>query len=137
MNDAVPAGPKDADVVRAFEEGTLEPAHFGHRQHLLVAWTYLSTLPFGEAAIRFASQLRRFAERHGAGAKYHETVTWAYAALLHERMHVSAAGTDFDGFLAQNPDLLGHPGALAAYYDAEMLGSELARRVFVLPRARR
>lgn len=137
MNDPAPATRRDAEIVQAFEEGTLNPAHFRHRQHLLVAWTYLSTLPFGEAAMRFASQLRRFAESHGAGAKYHETVTWAYAALLHERMHSSAAPTDFDGFLAQNPDLVTHPGALADYYDRETLGSELARRVFVLPRARR
>ncbi|HEY2517059.1 MAG TPA: hypothetical protein VGI39_39575 [Polyangiaceae bacterium] len=137
MNIAARTSPKDAEIVRSFEDGTLRPEQFGHRQHLLVAWTYLGTLPFGEAALRFASQLKRFAESHGAEAKYHETLTWAYAALLHERMHATPTAANFDAFLAENPDLLAHPGALAPYYDADTLSSELARTVFVLPRPRR
>ena len=137
MSDAARTSPQDTEIVQRFEDRTLRPEQFGHRQHLLVAWTYLRALPFGEAALRFASQLKGFAERHGAAAKYHETLTWAYAALLHERMHGSPAAADFDAFLARNPDLLAHPGALAPYYDADTLQSELARRVFVLPRPRR
>jgi hypothetical protein len=122
------------DLIPAFEDCTLPPERFGHREHLFVAWSYLRTLPFAEAAARFAANVRHFADAHGAGAKYHETVTWAYMAILHERMHGSL-DLGFDELLTKNPDLLDHEhGALSAHYDRGLLDSELARAVFVLPR---
>ncbi len=127
----------DDEIIHRFEDHTLPPASFRHREHLLVAWTYLRALPFAEAAARFATNVRGFAEAHGAGAKYHETVTWAYAALLHERMHASRE-LGFDELLAKNADLLDHEGgALRAHYDSATLSADLARTVFVLPRPRR
>jgi hypothetical protein len=131
----------DSEIVSAFEELTLPAASFRHREHLLVAWSYLRELPFAEAGARFARNLRRFARAHGAEAKYHETITWAYLSLLGERMHAGAGfrspGASFDAFLAANPGLLAPAhGALAAFYDAETLASPLAREVFVLPRPR-
>src|SRR5438309_9487005 len=127
----------DTEIVRGFEGCTIPPASFRHREHLLVAWTYLRALPFAEAAARFATNVRRFADAHGAGAKYHETVTWAYMAILHERMHASRE-LSFDELLAKNADLLDHEhGALRAHYDSAMLSSDLARAIFVLPRLRR
>jgi len=126
----------EAEILRDFEDCTLPPASFRHREHLLVAWTYLRAFPFAEAAARFATNVRRFADAHGASAKYHETVTWAYMAVLHERMHASR-DLGFDELLAKNADLLDHErGALLAYYDSATLSSELARAVFVLPRPR-
>ena len=56
----------DTEIVRGFEECTLSPAAFRHREHLLVAWTYLRALPFAEAAARFATNVRLFADAHGA-----------------------------------------------------------------------
>jgi len=91
---------------------------------------------FEEASLRFCSGLRRFAEAHGKSALYHETITWAYLALVNER-RANGTGGDFDAFAAANPDLLqGGMQALLALYDRETLGSELAKRAFVLPGAR-
>ena len=127
----------DAEILRGFEDCTLAPASYGHREHLLVAWYYLRALPFADAAARFVTNVRRFAEAHGAVGKYHETVTWAYMAILHERMHASRE-LGFDELLAKNADLLDHEhGALRAHYDSATLSSHLARTVFVLPRLRR
>ena len=127
----------DTEIVRGFEECTLSPAAFRHREHLLVAWTYLRALPFAEAAARFATNVRRFADAHGAAGTYHETVTWAYMAILHERAHASPE-LPFDELLAKNADLLDHEhGALRAHYDSATLSSDLARVVFVLPRPKR
>ena len=132
----------DPDIVRGFEELTLLPASFRHREHLLVAWSYLRALPFPEAGARFAGNLRRFARAHGSEAKYHETITWAYLALLSEQMHASvsarAPDASFAAFLGENPDLLAPAhGALAPFYDPETLASPRAREAFVLPRPAR
>jgi hypothetical protein len=127
----------DADIVRGFEDCTLSAASFRHRDHLLVGWTYLRGLSFADAGARFSANLRRFANSHGAETKYHETITWAYLALLAERMHESP-GLSFEALLTKNQDLLDHEsGALVARYDAATLASPAARVVFVLPRRER
>jgi hypothetical protein len=132
---------RDSDIVRAFEELTLPAESFHHREHVLVAWTYLREFSFGEAGARFARNLRAFARANGAEGKYHETITWAYLALVNERLHSAngarAAGTSFSAFVAENPDLLDREGGpLSALYDRETLATPLARAAFVLPRPR-
>lgn len=121
-------------LVRAFEEATVDPAAFHHREHLYVAWCYLRALPLEEALARYVQHLRKLAAALGVPDKFHATVTWAYVVLLHAAMRRSPGAT-FDGLLAENPALLDHRGgALYAYYDREQLDSDEARRCFVLPR---
>ncbi len=125
----------DAALLAAFESLALPPAEFHHREHLRVAFQILrETGDFAVAAQRFRTALVRFAEAAGASGKYHETLTWAYLALVHERMAAADYATSLD-LLAAHPDLLDHKtGALARYYDvAAITASPLARRVFVLP----
>jgi hypothetical protein len=121
-------------IVSAFEDTTLPADRFHHREHLLVAWTYLGALPFADAAARFATNLRRYAAAKGVADKYHETITWALLAILGERRCASPQGEGFDAFIDRNPDLLDARGALAPYYDEATLASEHARAVFVLPK---
>ena len=124
--------PEDLVLLRGFEDGTLES--FPHRAHVHLAWLYLQREPAGRALDRFSAGLRRFAERKGADGLYHETVTWAYLLLIRERMARGPDGTGWQSFAAANPDLLRHhPSPLAAYYRPQTLGSDLARRTFVLP----
>lgn len=123
----------DQALLRAFEDCSLSPADFRHRDHIFVAWSYLQTASFGEAGERFCRNLRRFAEAHGKTGLFHATITWAYVALIHERMQ--GWPPDFEAFAAANPDLFDHVGgALARIYDEETLRCTSARRVFVLPR---
>jgi hypothetical protein len=128
----------DQALLRAFEDCSLDPASFRHRDHIFVAWSYLRTSPFGEAGHRFCTNLRRFAEHHGKTTLFHETITWAYVTLIHERMHdaTSCERESFDAFAGKDPDLFDHAkGALSQRYDEDTLASERARLVFVLPRA--
>src|SRR4051812_4472939 len=108
----------DDPLVRAFEDCTLEPARFRHREHVYVAYCYLRALPFEDAAPRFVRNLRRFAAAHGARDKFHATVTWAWLAIIAEAAALQPAGEGFDALLAAHPALLAHdvPAALAAYY---------------------
>ena len=124
----------DRLVVEAFEAARPPPQGFGHREHLQVAWAYLQAAPFLPALERYRRHLRAFARASGAPGKYHETVTCAFMALLDERVRGAPPGEGFDAFLARNPDLAAGLSALHARgYTPELLGSEAARRAFVLP----
>lgn len=124
----------DAALLRQFEDGTLPGAAFHHREHVRVAWLYLKTEPPLTALYRFAEGLQRFAAAQGAAGLYHETITWAYLLLIRERMEREGAGATSEEFVDRNPDLLAwKPSVLDRYYRPETLGSELARRVFVMP----
>ena len=123
----------DAEFLRRFEDCTLPNAAFHHRDHVRLGWLYLRRLPALEALARFAEGLKRFATANGRPGLYHETITWAYLLLIHERMARAEAAT-WEEFARRNPDLLTwKPSILDRYYEKETLGSELARRVFVLP----
>jgi hypothetical protein len=123
----------DDDLLTAFEAGREPDGGFHHREHLRVAWLYLRRDPWPVALGRFAEGLKRFATAQGKPGLYHETVTVAYFLLIHERM-AEASESTFDAFAARHPELLGwKPSILDRYYDAATLGSERARRVFVMP----
>jgi hypothetical protein len=122
----------DQALLDAFEDCSLSPAELRHRDHIFVAWSYLQDASLGAAGDRFCTSLRRFAEAHGKTTLFHETITWAYVTLIHERMQ--SGPSTFAAFADANPDLFDHAqGALARIYDPETLASERARRVFVLP----
>jgi len=59
----------------------------------------------------------------GAPGLYHQTITWAHLLLIHERMQRAGAPETWVSFRA----------ILERYYSPETLGSDLARRIFVLP----
>lgn len=124
----------DTTLLREFEDCTLPPSAFHHREHVRVAWLYLKAEPPLTALARFAEGLKRFAAAQGHAGLYHETITWAYLLLIRERMESTGAGETWEGFAEKNPDLLTwKPSILDCYYRPETLSSELARRVFVMP----
>jgi hypothetical protein len=120
----------DRAFVAALESCTLPSEAFDHRAHVRLAWLYLSEEPLLEALSRFVSALKRYAGSLGASGKYHETITYAFVFLIHERMAEHPAAT-FDEFAAANPVLFGP--ILEKYYQPETLASPLARMIFVLP----
>lgn len=130
---------QDVDIVNAFENGTLDPARFNHRLHLSLAWTYLQRDGFPEGALHFRRHLKAYVVAVGAQDKYHETITWAYLALLNEEMSLrSAPGESFDAMIERRPDLLDHRnGAIARSYSKAQLDVPDARRVFLLPTVER
>jgi len=128
----------DAEFVRAFEDCTLPNTAFHHRDHVRLAWLYLREASALEALARFAAGLKRFATFNGHPGLYHETITWAFLFLIHERRADGDERETWEEFAARNPDLLAwQPSILDRYYDAGTLQSERARRIFVLPQLRR
>ena len=61
-----------------FEAGDEPPGGFHHREHVRVAWYYLTQAPLPEALVRFSNALRRFALARGKPGLYHETITTAF-----------------------------------------------------------
>lgn len=125
---------EESEFVRGFEECTLPNDAFHHRDHVRLAWIYLRRYPALEALRRFAEGLRRFATAHGHPGLYHETITWAFLFLIHERMAEADPAETWEAFAQRNPDLLTwKPSILDRYYGKEVLASERARRIFVMP----
>jgi len=119
----------DRQFLAAFENCSLPEFH--HRDHVRVAWCYLREWRLLVALERFTTSLKRFAAAAGKPGLYHETITWAYLFLIHERM---CDGEEWDAFASRNPDLLGwKPSILDSYYSPETLFSERARVSFVFP----
>jgi hypothetical protein len=125
----------DAELVARFEALAIAPAEFRHTDHVRLAYAMLRGSDFGDAAVRFRRALRRFAEAAGAPDKFHETLTWAYLAVIARRMAEDPAATTSHALVARHADLVDHRGgAVARSYDvAAITGSPLARAVFVLP----
>lgn len=126
----------DAALLAAFEALAVRAEDFRHREHVRLAFALLAREgDLAAAALACRALLRRFAGAVGATGKYHETITWAYLAIIAERMQVRTYRSSLE-LLADHPDLLDHRGgALARHYDvAELLASPKARAAFVLPR---
>jgi nitroreductase len=122
----------DRELLEAFEACTLAPERFNHREHVRVAWLMLREDELLAAIARFRAGLQRYAASLGATGKYHETVTWAFMILIHERTRLPGAPTAWDEFALAHPDLLAS-SVLGAYYSPELLASERARSTFVMP----
>jgi len=121
----------DHEFIDAFERCAVDSFH--HRDHVRLAWSYLRHLPLLEALSRFTASLKRFAAFNGKPGLYHETITWAYLLLIHERME-RAPCDEFESFAIENADLLTwKPSILDRYYDRTTLDSDLARRTFLMP----
>lgn len=119
----------DAAALAGFRAGTL--AEFPHREHVRVAWLYARASPFEDALVSFCRDLRAFAAARGAHGLFHTTITWAFFAVIADRLR---DGETFDAFATRNPDLLRwKPSVLDRYYTKERLDSPEARARFVLP----
>jgi hypothetical protein len=123
--------PAPTPELAAFLHGEVDPRDFHHADHVRLAFEVLARHPFLEAAGAIRAALKAMAVRAGNPNAYHETITMAFLALIGERRAVGGF-SDYESFAAANPDLL-DKALLSRWYGPRKLGSETARRVFVLP----
>jgi hypothetical protein len=125
--------PGNRELIVRFECDTEPDSPFRHVDHVRVAFAYLSEYSVLMALEKFSAALKRFAATRGKPQLYHETITWAYFFLIHERM-AREPGVVWNDFAVDNPDLLiWKDGILRRYYEEATLKSDLARSAFVLP----
>lgn len=125
---------RDEEFIERFENCTLPGESFHHPDHIRVVWLYLRCYSVLETLNRFSEGLKRFATANGKPNLYHETITWAYVFLIHERRERSGREQGWAEFVATNADLFDwKDNVLKSYYRDDTLRSEIARRVFVFP----
>ncbi|MFM8532525.1 MAG: hypothetical protein ACKOEC_02870 [Acidimicrobiia bacterium] len=116
-----------------FVDTSLPADQFHHRQHVQVAWMFVQRHGMPAALSEFTTAIKRFANAKGAHGLYHETITWAFLLLIADRQARRPAET-WDAFERGNPDLLTwKPSILERYYSKELLGSDIAKRSFLMP----
>ena len=122
------------EEILAFEDCTLPNQSFHHRNHVRLAFLYLSRYPALEAIQRFSAALARFAAAKGKSGLYNETITWAFLFLIRERMARAGRKQAWNEFAASNADLMcWQENILKKYYRDETLASDLAKSTFLLP----
>jgi len=120
----------EVEMVERFDAGTFPREMFHHEQHVRMAYLYLQRWPLLEALQRFSAALQRFATAAGKPERYHETVTWAFVFLIHERME-----KDWETFQTRNKDLMEWPdNYVMRLYGEGILKDENARGKFVMPK---
>ena len=96
----------DAQLGDGFEDGSLPPEQFRHREHLRVAWIYLARFGRVEAERRMQDGLRRFAARAGKADKYDAALTAGWVAVLADAAAALEPATGFEALAAARPELL-------------------------------
>jgi hypothetical protein len=124
----------DDEFLSALEACELPESDFGHRAHVRAAYLYLRRFDFPEALGRVRRTIQAYAAHLGKPRRYHETITTAYLALIQERIAAQGHAGGWSAFERNNPHLL-QRDLLTKFYSQTEIESELARRVFVLPRS--
>jgi hypothetical protein len=124
----------DEEFLEALERCVLPESAFGHAAHVRAAYLCLRAEEFSGALERTRRAIRNYARHLGKAERYHETITVAYLALIQQHICERGDGGGWAAFERENPELL-RPGLLLEFYPKAQLESELARKVFVLPRS--
>jgi hypothetical protein len=103
----------DNELVNGFETGGLAPERFGHREHLRLAWCYLTRFGREETERKLLAGLRAFAARAGKPDKFDAALTSAWVGVLADASAQLGSPATFDALIAGRPDLL-DPAAVRA-----------------------
>lgn len=100
----------DADLLSRFESQSIPRNEWTHRLHVRMAYLYLQQHPFEEALarIRRGIQLLNAANTvpEGQQAGYNETLTVAWATLVHTTIVEQDPAASSDEFVDKQPHLL-------------------------------
>ncbi|MCI0711241.1 MAG: hypothetical protein L0154_13870 [Chloroflexi bacterium] len=118
------------EFLARFETATLHP--FQHRDHIRVAWLYLTQYGWDEGYLRLQAGIKHFAVTHGQASMYHETITRFWATIIHYHIVTDGAEDSFDAFINRHPALLDKT-LMTQHYSADVLKSTHARTEWVEP----
>jgi len=125
----------DAELIAAFEIGTLPPEAWDHRAHVRVGFIYARQYDLDEAVARMRTGLHALNTAHAVPeAKdrgYHETITVAFMRLIRDASRNESVVSSAE-FCDRHPELM-KKDALLRYYSRERLVSWSAKTAFVEP----
>lgn len=123
----------DRQFLASFEACKLAAGDFRHREHLRVAYIYLTLHPYDEALEKMEIGLRRLlAHLHAPASKYHRTLTEAWLRAVQHFMQTAGPTTGFEQFLETAIPLL-DKDIMGTHYSTDLLWSDAARASFVEP----
>lgn len=123
-----------AEVVRSFESCELPPADFNHREHLLVALSYLLRMGEAEALERVRARINAYVAAHGVNPTlYHETITAFWLKRVGAYLERAGAGPGLAEMTNALAAECGSSRLIYDYYSKELLDSDAARRGWVEP----
>lgn len=123
-------------LVQAFEAGTLPTSAFNHYAHMTVAVWYLTHLPYTEAVAAMKGSIKHYADAHGHGGLYHETITLFWMKVLAHYLASVGEGVELPELVYGALVRLGRKDLMLAHYSRELLFSAEARREWVEPDVR-
>ncbi len=130
---SAPLPQEDEEFLQMFEQCSLSGKCWTHVAHVRMAWLQMErSSSFEEALERIRNGIMAFnASVQSVG--YHETITVAFAQLIHHRRQTEPTET-WQDFIAKHSDLVSKESPiLHSYYSSEVLSSQNAREKFVEP----
>jgi hypothetical protein len=114
------------DIIRARGD-------FGHREHVELAWAYLSRYELGAAQQAMAAAIRHLAGAHGKPDRYHDTVTrsWVQLVAVHRERWAAPSFDEFIAIAENRPLLERH--LLDGHYSSRLIASRDARAGWAEP----
>ena len=95
----------DDEFLQQIEACTLPKEAFTHRNHVRLAWLYLTDRAGGDPDTRIAETIQRYATSIGAATKFDQALTLKWMRRVESAIAEAPGGT-FDGFIEQHPGLL-------------------------------
>jgi len=107
-----------------------------HRDHIKLAYLYLTRHPFDEAMTRIRSGMKAHNAAHNIPEApdrgYHETITHAWLWLVHVTLRQYGPAESADAFFEQHPEL-SQVKSLRFFYSRGLIMSAEAKASFVEP----
>ncbi|HEX8143599.1 MAG TPA: hypothetical protein VF553_13445 [Pyrinomonadaceae bacterium] len=119
-------------LVRRFERCTLPLADFNHREHLAVAFFYLTRMPLSPAVHQFRTFIQRFIAHYNETG-YHETITMFWLNLIARFLMRSNPSRTPTGLLDELLESYSDSRLIYSYYSKELLMSDEAKTAWVAP----
>ena len=119
----------DEQFLQEFENCTLQEFH--HRDHIRMAWLYLSKFGYSQGSTKVKEGIKKFAVAKGATTLYHETITEFWIRLVQHVIENHPSKT-FEQFFASFPPLEDSK-SIYRHYTKDFLMSETARKEWAEP----
>jgi len=124
----------DEEFLEQFEACTWPLEDWHHRQHIKVAYLYLSSYPFETAMSRIRERIKAFNLAHNLPdlptSGYHETMTQAWMRLVSQTLRQFGPAESADAFFERSPQL-SEKKILRLFYSAEVFMSPRAKTEFL------
>jgi len=120
-------------LVKSFEDCTLDPAKFHHRDHLAVALWYEHGNSGDLPSDGFRTSLLGFVQHHQLTHVYHETITLFWIKMVHHFYRTSGNQMELTELVERINEEYGNHRVIYDYYSKELLDSGEAKLRWVEP----